>query len=380
MSQNLLDFDIISIDGDKYEVEINSIKEFKSIIKFAGENSLPIITVPPEKPIDKGIWLYTNFNKISKIKNISNYTETGPDININEFKEILHKRGYTWNNEMYCHSPSKTLREFFQLGWGMQISPSYGKVRDTFLAGKFILPSGKIFETVKTPRSAAGPDIGRFFIGLGETLSIPILISTRIFKTPPRYNEYFISFDKYNDGIDFIRNLTNNRISMDNIIYFSNEILKNFHNINQLGNNLLFFKIPVYFENIGTAIDNIIKKSSTKGKLFNTDETISFSHKMQKSLDEFSCKRIYSSNWTNVKKIEKEPVMILSPTPEGTGIITNSNLDTKLFNLTYDSNFQNKLIFFRKKFPALFEQFLKIKTSVDPNNIFNPHLFNLEDM
>ena len=68
MIENISDFNIISIDGDKYEVEINSAKEFQGIIKFAKENKLPVITVPPTKPIEKGIWLYTNFNKIYNIK------------------------------------------------------------------------------------------------------------------------------------------------------------------------------------------------------------------------------------------------------------------------------------------------------------------------
>ncbi len=95
----------------------------------------------------------------------------------------LNRRGYTMGHfpsSIYC----STLGGYLAGRSAGQLSTKYGKIEDMVLAMEVVLPSGKIFHTVKTPRAAAGPDMNQIFAGSEGTLGIITTATMKIWPYP----------------------------------------------------------------------------------------------------------------------------------------------------------------------------------------------------
>lgn len=99
-------------------------------------------------------------------------------------EDQLQAQGWTMG-----HFPSSimtsTLGGYLATRSAGQLSSRYGKIEDMVVALEAVLPDGRLWRSVPTPRSATGPDLKQLLIGSEGTLGIITAALMRIWPLPP---------------------------------------------------------------------------------------------------------------------------------------------------------------------------------------------------
>lgn len=110
-------------------------------------------------------------NKVLDIDGHNLMVRTQTGIIGQELEWELNAKGYTWQHmpqSQFCSG----LGGFLAARSAGAFSTKYGTVPDMVLALEVVLPTGKVLRTKPFPRSAAGPDINRLFLGAEGTLGV----------------------------------------------------------------------------------------------------------------------------------------------------------------------------------------------------------------
>jgi len=116
----------------------------------------------------------------------------------------LNRHGYTMGHfpsSIYC----STLGGFLAARSAGQLSTLYGKIEDMVVRLQAVLPDGTILQTVRTPRSATGPDFDQLMVGAEGTLCIITQATMRIHLAPAARTFASFIFPDMKTGVDAIR-------------------------------------------------------------------------------------------------------------------------------------------------------------------------------
>ncbi|GEM_PF-4876618 len=378
MNVKLSEFKILTYDGEKIEVEVSSIEELSSLLSLAREMNLPIYTIPVDDSIDRGIWVYLSLSDVPfVIKKTSMLVSTPLDIELDDFQGKLVKEGLTWGHYPLFSSGRKTLREYFAIGFGLQNSTFFSRSRDFYTSGYFMLPDGRRFKTVLTPRSAAGPDVGRFLMGSWETLAIVLQLNTRVYQMPPSYLEAAFSYYRWSDLVEEVKEIFARRTTPDHLLLVPEAVLDDLFGNDHPDGNLVLLRLPVYDEKLSELRLRFVEKILKRGKRIPEEES---AHLFRKALDHFErspALKIYSALWSRIKELGGHRIVISGCDVEGAGVIPLDGEEFDDLTMTYHYDIKAMVKDFKKKFPVFYNIFTQLKRKLDPHNLLNPHILEV---
>lgn len=89
-----------------------------------------------------------------------------------------------------------------------QASAGYGVIEDLVLGLIAVLPGGEVMRLRATPRSAAGPDLRRLFVGSEGTLGVITEVTLSAARTPPALRWIAVRPASFEDGIQLVRRVS----------------------------------------------------------------------------------------------------------------------------------------------------------------------------
>ena len=110
-------------------------------------------------------------NKVVDIDGTNLMVKTQTGVISQELEWELNGKGYTWAHQpqsMFCSG----LGGFLAARSAGAFSTKYGTAPDMVLSLEVVLPSGKVVRTKPFPKSAAGPDLNRLFLGAEGSLGV----------------------------------------------------------------------------------------------------------------------------------------------------------------------------------------------------------------
>jgi len=116
----------------------------------------------------------------------------------------LNRKGYTvghFPSSMYC----STVGGWIAARGAGQLSSKYGKAEDRVLALKAVTGKGEVIETVRSPRSATGPDWVQAITGSEGTCAIVTEAWMKISPYPESREFHAFHFPNLSDAIDAVR-------------------------------------------------------------------------------------------------------------------------------------------------------------------------------
>jgi len=203
------------IHGKMYNPpDVENEQQIIDLLHLANEYKFPVIPFAAGSgvcgattPISGGLILdVKKMNRIVEIndKTLTVTTETGI---IGQHLEMeLNRKGYTMGHfpsSIYCSA----LSGYLAARSAGQLSAKYGKIEDMVLSIRGILPNGKVFETVKSPRSAAGPDWKQLIIGSEGTLGVITNATMKIYPYPESRLFRAFMFKGVHDALESIRKI-----------------------------------------------------------------------------------------------------------------------------------------------------------------------------
>ena len=153
-------------------------EEVAGVLKLANTLKFPVIPscggagIAREPLMEGTVVLDTKrLNKVLEIDGHNLMVRTQTGVISQELEWQLNAKGYTW-----AHMPQSQfcsgLGGFLAARSAGALSTKYGTAPDMVLALEVVLPTGKIFRTKAFPKSAAGPDLNRLFLGPEGTLGV----------------------------------------------------------------------------------------------------------------------------------------------------------------------------------------------------------------
>lgn len=158
-------------------------------------------------PIRRGVVLdVKKMNSIIEINDTALSVTAEPGVIGQHLEQELNRKGYTMGHfpsSIYCSS----LGGYLAARSAGQLSARYGKIEDMALSIRVVLPNGDIVETVRSPRSAAGPDWKQVFIGSEGTFGVITRATMRIWPYPESRLFRAFTFKGVGPALDSIRQI-----------------------------------------------------------------------------------------------------------------------------------------------------------------------------
>lgn len=152
--------------------EVSGVLYLANVLKFPVIPSCGGAGIARETLIEGTVILDTKrLNKVLDIDGTNLMVRTQTGVISQELEWELNGKGYTW-----AHMPQSQfcsgLGGFLAARSAGALSTKYGTAPDMVLALEVVLPSGKVMRTKPFPKSAAGPDLNRLFMGAEGSLGV----------------------------------------------------------------------------------------------------------------------------------------------------------------------------------------------------------------
>ncbi len=155
-----------------------TVEEVSELLKLANVLKFPVIPycggagIAREALVEGTVILDTKrLNKVLDIDGTNLMVRAQTGIIGQELEWELNGKGYTFAHmpqSQYCSG----LGGFLAARSAGALSTKYGTAPDMVLALEVVLPSGKVMRTKPFPKSAAGPDLNRLFLGAEGSLGV----------------------------------------------------------------------------------------------------------------------------------------------------------------------------------------------------------------
>lgn len=190
-------------------------QEVSKVLKFANENSLPVIPYGGGSGVlggaetrDKNT-IVIDLSEMNKIidfseKNLTVTVESG--VYLKDLEPWLNERGYITGHypQSFDLAQMGGLAATRSIG---QFSTKYGGIEDLVLGLEAVLPNGQIINIKSNPRRAVGPDLLQLWIGSEGMLGIITNIIIKVFPEPEERWLQAYAIPTMEEGLEAIRNI-----------------------------------------------------------------------------------------------------------------------------------------------------------------------------
>jgi alkyldihydroxyacetonephosphate synthase len=187
-------------------------REVAETVRLANASRTPLVpwgggsgTQGASVPIVGGIVL--DLRGISAIIEIDEESLTATvqaGLNGREFENHLNERGL-----MFPHYPASaewaTVGGYVAARGSGVLSTRYGKIEDLLLSLSVVTPTGERIKTVPAPRHAVGPELTQLYVGSEGTLGVITQVTVQLARLPQSQRFEAVLFPSVTDGVAGIR-------------------------------------------------------------------------------------------------------------------------------------------------------------------------------
>jgi alkyldihydroxyacetonephosphate synthase len=196
--------DVVVVPGSEEDVA--------AVVKFANRTRTPVVpwgggsgTQGAAIPSMGGIVL--DLRGLSRIVDIDETSLTATaqaGINGRTFERALNERGL-----MFPHYPASvdlaTVGGYVAARGSGVLSTRYGKIEDLVMSLRVVTPTGELIDTLATPRHAAGPELTQLYVGSEGTLGVVTRATVALARLPAHRQFEAVLFPSVTAGVEAIR-------------------------------------------------------------------------------------------------------------------------------------------------------------------------------
>jgi len=189
----MLEKNNLPLPKSEFVVQPAIAKEVSALLRIAQLYRIPIIPrggsasdTAGSFALDRGIVLdMRRMNRVIDLDTTSQVVTVQAGIMMSDLEQILNAQGFTTNHlpaSMYC----STVGGFLSTRGSGVLSSKYGKIEDLLLSAEVALPDGSVLRTCPVPRSSAGPQLSRLFVGAEGIFGVFTEITLQMFQLPEK--------------------------------------------------------------------------------------------------------------------------------------------------------------------------------------------------
>lgn len=179
---------------------------------WASENKVPVVVRGPGSgvsgsgiPTEGGVLLdLRHQNEVLELNEISGHVRVQGSIILEDLDEYLRERGFTLGHYPQSFSLAGVAGSIALRGSGT-FSSLYGNVEDIVAELRVVMPTGEVYQSHYSPRSATGPDVRQLFVGAEGTLGVITEVTLKVFRTPEHRTFHSYAFSSFQEALDTIR-------------------------------------------------------------------------------------------------------------------------------------------------------------------------------
>ncbi|MDQ6772074.1 MAG: FAD-binding oxidoreductase [Candidatus Dormibacteraeota bacterium] len=187
-------------------------EDVAEVVKAANVHRVPVVpwgggsgTQGACLPIDGGIVVdMTPMDRILEIDERSLTVTAEAGLNGRRLETELNRFGL-----MLPHYPASaewaTVGGYVAARGSGVLSTRYGKIEDLLLSLRVVTPTGRVVDTVPTPRHAVGPELTQLYVGAEGTLGVITRVTLQLVPLPAERRFDMLSFPSVEAGVDVIR-------------------------------------------------------------------------------------------------------------------------------------------------------------------------------
>ncbi|MFT0846878.1 FAD-binding oxidoreductase [Actinomycetaceae bacterium L2_0104] len=181
-------------------------------MKWATANKVPVVVRGPGSgvsgagiPQAGGILIdVRHFNRVLDFNEVSGHVKVEGSAMLQDLDDYLRERGFTLGHYPQSFSLAGVAGSISLRGSGT-FSSLYGNVEDIVAELRVVLPTGEIYESHYSPRSATGPDLRQLFIGAEGTFGVLTEVTLKVYKTPEARIFQSYAFKSFKDALDTVQ-------------------------------------------------------------------------------------------------------------------------------------------------------------------------------
>lgn len=181
-------------------------------MKWATENKVPVVVRGPGSgvsgagiPSEGGLLLdLRHQTEVLELNEVSGHVRVQGSILLEDLDNYLRERGFTLGHYPQSFSIAGVAGSIALRGSGT-FSSLYGNVEDIVAELRVVMPTGEVYQSHYSPRSATGPDLRQLFIGAEGTLGVVTEATLKVFRTPEHRTFHSYAFSSFQEALDTIR-------------------------------------------------------------------------------------------------------------------------------------------------------------------------------
>ncbi|MEM3710860.1 MAG: FAD-binding oxidoreductase [Thermoprotei archaeon] len=183
--------------------------EVVETIKFCAKNKLKLTcrgggssVTGASVPMDTLVLDMSRMNRVLRIDGENMVVNVEAGAKLSDVEEQLNTQGFTLGQFPQSFHLATIGGYLSTMGTG-EFSGKYGGAEDSCLSLRVVLPDGSIVETRGTdaPRSSAGPDITRLFIGAEGSFGVILQAKLKIYRLSGYTSKLAFKFKKFEEGL-----------------------------------------------------------------------------------------------------------------------------------------------------------------------------------
>jgi alkyldihydroxyacetonephosphate synthase len=205
----------VKLGGPLAVVKPTSVDQVAKILKICGERAVGVTcrgggssVTGASIPIGTVAVDMSGLNRIVRLDGDNMTVDVEPGVKLSHLESQLNSLGYTLGQFPQSFELATVGGFLSTMGTG-EFSGRYGGAEDSCVGLRVLLPDGSLVDTRPTdaPRTSAGPDATRLFVGAEGTLGIIVGARLRIHRLPKHLLKLAFRFDNFVDAVSRVKPL-----------------------------------------------------------------------------------------------------------------------------------------------------------------------------